>query len=483
MKNIRNKVLSGLVWTYSERIFAQLVSLFVSIILARLISPEEYGIISLVLIFITIADVIVSDGFGNALVQKKDSDDIDFSSMLYFSLACSIVLYLLIFLGAPFIAQYYEAQVLTKVTRVLALRIPVAAINSIQQAYISKKMEFKKFFYATLVGTVTSGIVGIIMALKGYGVWALVAQYLINSCMGTILLAIIINWRPKLIFSWKRVKSLLNYGFQVLSVSLLITIYSNLRSLIIGKKYSVEDLSYTNKGQQFPSLISVNINTSISKVIFPAIVEVQDDKKRVKAMTRRAIKVGTFLLAPALVGLSAVAPTFVSVILTDRWLPCVPYLRIMCLVYLLQPIQTASLQAMKALGEGALYLKLEIVKWCMGLGILGIFLLMFDDVYSVVFSALIVEIIATFINCRPNKKLLDYKYFEQIQDVIKPSISCIIMYFTVVFFNYFEINKILLLVIEIIVGMGSYILSSYILRTDSLFYILDILKTLKKPNR
>lgn len=480
MNQLKSSVISGLVWTYAERISAQLVSLIVSIILARLLSPEEYGIISLILVFITFANVIVSDGFGSALIQKKDSDELDFSSMMIFSVAVSIVLYLIIFAIAPWIAHYYDMPLLTKITRVFALRVPIAAVNSIQQAYVSKKMDFKRFFLATLVGTIISGITGIILAYCGFGVWALVAQSLINACIDTLLLSFTIGWRFSYNYSFKRVKGMVGFGIRTLIVSLMISLYSNIRSLIIGKKYTVEELSYCNKGQQFPSLISVNINTSITKVLFPALSNCQDDIGKVKAITRRAIKVGTFLLSPVLLGLAAVSDSFISILLTDKWLPCVPYLKIMCIVYLLQPIQTASHQAMKALGESKIYLRLEIEKWIFGILVLAAAIIYFDSVYAVMVSALIAEIFATVINIPVNVKLISYPIGQQINDVFEPLLISAVMYIAVVSISGISESKIIVLTVQILLGAGIYFILSKILHIDSLEYVIEIAQNILK---
>lgn len=475
---MREKVFSSLIWTYGERILAQLITLVVTIVLARILSPQENGIISLVLVFITLANVVVSDGFGNALIQNKNADDTDFSSMLVFSVFCGIALYFLLFLCSPLIAAYYQLPELVLIIRVFAIKLPIASINSIQQAFVAKRMEFKKFFYATLTGTLVSGIVGITMAYMGFGVWALVMQYLTNSAIDTVFLAFTIGWKPKLVFEWSRVRKMLGFANRILAVSMMMALYSNIRDLIIGKKYSIEDLSYSNKGQQFPALISVNVNTSITKVLFPAISEVQDDKARVKAMTRRAIKVGTFLLSPLLIGLAAVGPSFVSVLLTDKWLPCVPYLRIMCIVYLLQPIQTASLQAMKALGESKLYLKLEIIRWCTGIAVLIAAVLFFDSVFSVVLSALFAEIASTIINWPANKRLLGYSYSEQLNDVVLPLFAAGIMFIVVVVENCLTMPNVILLIIQIITGAAVYLLACKLMRIDSFDYSINILKNL-----
>lgn len=258
-KNEKRGIFSGLFWSYGERLSAQIVTLVISIILARLIEPEEYGAIALVMVFITLANVLVTDGFGNALIQKKDVDQTDFSTIFWFSELFAIIIYGILFILSPFIAKYYEMPILCPVMRILGIKIPIASINSIQRAKVSREMDFMKFFFSTLFGTLVSGVVGIVLAYGGYGIWALVFQYLSNSLIETTVLFFTSGWRPRLIFKVNRLKQLVPFGGRILCVSMMTSLYSNIRNLIIGKRYSAADLAYSNKGQSFPSLISVNM--------------------------------------------------------------------------------------------------------------------------------------------------------------------------------------------------------------------------------
>lgn len=419
-----NKVLSGLFWKFGERISAQLVTFIVSIVLARLLSPDDYGNIALVTVFITIANVFVVNGFGSALIQKQEADNVDFSSVFYANIVFSCFLYVIIFLVSPVVADFYASPILCPVLRVLGLRIPVAAINSVQQAYVSRHMLFKKFFFSTLFGTLLSGVVGCVMAYMGFGIWALVAQYLVNTSVDTIVLWFTVRWRPDFVFSFSRVKVLLSYGWKLLLSGLLDTGYTQLRSLIIGKKYTSADLAYYNRGQQYPQLVVTNINTSISSVLFPAISKCQDDLSRVKSMTRRAIKTSSYIMWPLMIGLGVIAEPLVSFMLTDKWLPCVPYLQIACFTYAFWPIHTANLEALKAIGRSDIFLQLEILK--KGIGLVLLFLTMNYGVMAIALSLVVSTIISSFINASPNKKLLGYSYFDQIKDMV-PSflLSCV----------------------------------------------------------
>ncbi len=413
--SLKRSVISNLIWKFGERIGAQCVSLVVSIVLARLLMPSDYGMVTMVTIFITIANVLVSSGFGESLVQKNDADNLDFSTIFYFEIFFSVTIYAILFMLAPYIARFYNEPVLCNVLRVFALRIPLTGINSVQQAYVKKKMIFKKFFFSTLIGTITSAVVGISLAYAGFGVWALIAQYLCNSIMDTVILWMTVRWRPDLCFSFERLKYLVSYGWKIMAAGLLNSFYSQLRSLVIGKVYTAADLAYYNRGQQFPQLLVVNINSSIEGVLFPAMANEQKDVSKLVRIMRRSIKTSSYILFPCMVGLAAVAPVFVKLILTEKWLPCVPYLRIICIQFALQPIQTANLQAIKAMGRSDLFLKLEIKKKVVG--ILSIILVMRLGVMAIAATGALYSIYASIVNAHPNRKLMGYGYRDQIKDL------------------------------------------------------------------
>lgn len=472
--NLKIKVINNLIWKFSERICVQLVSFIISIILARLLSPNDYGAIAILLVFITIADVFVNAGFGSALIQKKDADDLDFSSVFYFSFIFSVFVYFVVFLAAPFIAFFYNMPILQPTLQVLALRIPVAAVNSVQQAYVSRNMQFKKFFYSTLSGTAASAVVGIFMAYNGYGIWSLVGQYLSNAVINTIVLFSVISWRPQLIFSFQRLKRLFSYGWKLLLSGLLDTGYQSLSSLLIGKFYTPADLAFFDTGKKFPMVIVTNINSSISSVLFPALSSEQDEPERVKAHTRKAIQISSYIMWPMMLGMAACADNIVSLVLTDKWLPAVPYLQIACITYGLWPIHTANLQAINAMGRSDIFLKLEFVK-----KIIGITALLISIQYGVLAIALIgiiTGIIATFINAYPNGYLLKYSYAEQIKDILPSFLCALEMALFVYFTGKFVENIYFKLLIQVILGTLVYIFISKIFKLDSFEYLINLTK-------
>lgn len=482
-KNLKSQVLSGMFWRFGERICAQLVTFIVSIVLARILSPEHYGTVTLLTIFITIANVFVSDGFGKALIQKKNVTDLDYSSVFYFNMIFSWVVYLIIFLIAPLVADFYDNSILTPALRVLALKIPLAGINSIQHAYVSKHMMFRRFFWSTLIGTIISAGVGIVMALTGFGVWALVAQYLTNSFIDTVVLWFTVKWRPKKMFNLKSVTGLLGFGWKILMTSLINTLYENLRNLLIGKFYSKEDLAFYSRGTSYPILIINNVNTTISSVLFPAMSKIQDDKMRLKQSMRKSISMSTFILFPLMMGLSAIADPIVRLMLTEKWLPCVPYLRIACVYLSFYPINIANLQAIMAVGKSDVYLKLNIVKKVIGLVLLLVSLPF--GVTAIAASEILVAIFAVLTNVSANKKLLDYSLIDLLKDIGKNLIISLIMFVTVYAFERFVSiyigNLILSIIIEIALGGLVYIAFARLFKSEDLNYILSTLK--KKQNK
>ncbi len=471
------KVASSFLWKFSEKISAELVSFVVSIILARLLSPDDYGTIALVNIFITIANVFVVSGFGNALVQKKNSDDIDFSSVFYWNIGFSFVLYVGVFLLSPVWADYYNTPGLTLVFRIMGLQLFVAGINSVQNAYISKNMLFKKAFLSRMCATIISGAVGIAMAYSGCGIWALVAQYMTNAVAGTIVLLVTLKWRPVLRFSALRLRGLISYGWKLLVSELINTGYIEIRSLIIGKRYSAADLSYYTKGQTFPKLVVTNINSSIQAVLFPALSTLQDDKKTIKAIVRKSICVSSYVLTPMILGLALVAEPLIRLLLTEKWLPCVPYLQLYCLSYAFAPIQSANAQAIKALGRSDIYLKLETFKKIFGLALLV--LSMPFGPFAIAASAVFSNIVGALINIFPNVKLLNYKASEQIRDYANGFLPLVLMMVIVFLIGKLNIADIWLLLLQVSVGAVVYIAFSYVFRIKSFCYVINTLSKKK----
>lgn len=467
-------IFSNFLWRFAERCGAQFVSFFVAIVLARILAPEDYGTIALITVFVTIMQVFVDSGLGTALIQKKDADDTDFSSVFYFNIAVCILLYLLMFILAPYIAVFYNNAALILVIRVLSLKLVAAGLKNVQQAFVSRNMLFKRFFFATLGGALCSAVVGIALAYAGFGLWALVVQQLTTEFIGTVILWLTVKWRPKVLFSWQRLQGLLSFGWKLLTSALLDTTYNNLRNLIIGKMYLPADLAFYNQGQQFPSVIVSNINASIDSVLLPTMAKVQDDHARVKEMTRRAIKTSTYIMAPLMMGLAFCAEPIVRLVLTDKWLYCVPYLRIFCVTYMFYPIHTANLNAINAMGRSDLFLKLEIVKKIMGLSLL--FSTMWYGVMVMAYSLLVSTVLSMLINSWPNRKLLNYSFVEQMRDIIPGILLAIGMGCCTYVVSMFGLATWITVILQIFVGAMVYISASAFFRLESFEYIKGIVR-------
>ena len=475
--NSKESITSNLFWRLFERFGAQGVTFAVSIVLARILDPNVYGIVALVTIFTSVMQVFVDSGLGNALIQKKDADDLDFSTVFFFNFAFCLVLYSIFFLTSPLISDFYEMPELIPVLRILGLTVVISGIKNIQQAYVSRYMMFKKFFFSTLSGTVGAAAIGIAMACLGFGVWALVAQNLFNAAVDTCVLWFTVKWRPKKMFSWERLKILFSYGWKLLASKLIDTVYEDVRSLIIGKMYSPDDLAFYNKGKQFPQLAVSNINSAIESVLFSSMSMEQDNMARVRAMTSRAIKIASYVIFPLMLGMAVCAESLVSLILTDKWLDCVPYMRIFCIGLAIVPISLANLNAINAIGRSDIYLKLEIIR--KAVNTVSLVVLMWFGVKAIAYSYLLNCVVNLAINSASNKKFLNYGYLDQIKDLIPSILLSGSMAFITYSVSLLHLSHLVTLLIQIPVGIGIYILSSIIFKVDSFKYVISVLKGLK----
>ncbi len=473
---LKTKTITNMIWRFAERSGAQGVAFIVSIVLARLLTPSEYGTVAMITVFTSVFQVFVDSGMGNALIQKKDADQLDFSTVFYFNIIMCIVIYGILFLVAPLIADFYGMPELTSMTRVVGLTIVVAGLKNIQQAYVSKHLLFRKFFFATLGGTIAAGVVGIAMAFMGYGAWAIVGQQITNVVIDTIILYLIVKWRPTLQFSFSRLKRLFNYGWKLLASSLLDTAYNNLRSLIIGRVYSSSDLAYYNRGHQIPNLVVTNINNSIDSVLFPVMSQEQDDKTRVRNMTRRSIRISIYVMAPIMMGIAFVATPLIRLLLTEKWLPSVFFLQIFCITYMFHPIHTANLNAIKALGRSDLFLRLEILK--KAVGVIAILITMRISVEAMAYSLLFTSVTSQIINSWPNRKLLNYGYLDQLKDILPSICLAVFMGCCTLPVALLGLSDLVTLVVQVLVGVIVYIGGSILFKMDSFYYILDMIKPL-----
>lgn len=475
-QNEKRKVVGGLLWSFGERICAQAVTLIVGIILARLLSPDDYGVISIVMVFITICDVFVNSGFSTAIVQKKEVDESDYNTAFYMSFLLSVLLYVILFFTAPFIASFYKRDILVGVIRVLGIRLLLTSLNTIQQAHLQREMKFRKFFVATIFGTVVSCAAGIVMAYCGFGVWALVAQYLTNTLIDTAVLCVVGGWNPGRRVSRRKVRELYSFGWKVLCTNLLFTSESSVRSLIVGKRFGSADLAYYDQGRKYPALLVDNINTTIQKVMLPAFSRMQDKKDELKRALRRSIRLATYILAPMLIGFAAIAQTFVPVILTEKWNFAIPFIWIFCANYLTRPLESSCHQVLLALGRSGLVFVIMALINGTGLILTIVAVFALKSVLWIALFTLVTTLISliSFLSC--TRRLLNYSFFEQLGDILPSILAGLFMGGCVFAMNGIPMNRLILLFLQVPAGAVIYLVLSVIFRIEPFVYLKNSLK-------
>ena len=480
VESLRGKTFKGVFWKFFERSFAQMVSLLVSIILARILDPENYVVISIVTIFFTFANALISGGLSTALIQKKDADQKDYSSVFWVSTALAVLIYGILCLCAPLISDLYGRPELVSVIRVMGVVLIINNIKSIFGAYLSSHLLFKRAFYVIMTSSVLSATVGIVMAMRGYGVWALVFQQISAAVVDVILYVIVTKLRIRFYVSLSRVKQLFKYGSGIFAATIIGVIYEEISPLIIGIKFDSSNLSFYDKGKSFPSLINSACNDTLMSVLFPVMTKVQDDLGKVLTLTRRFIKTSSFLVFPLMMGFFCVADTFVSVILTDKWMPATIYIRIFSFNYLLNFIQMGNLQAIKAIGRSDIIFKLECIKKVTYTLVLAVFIFAATSPVMIALAAVVNVIIATLINTRPNRKLIGYSYRAQLGDILPNFALSVLMGGVVLLLGFLPIFKPLLLIVQVLGGLLSYLVLAVLFKNESFFYIYNLVKAVIK---
>lgn len=472
--NLKEKTISGLFWQFSQKILLQLITFSVSVVLARMLMPEDYGIIAICGMVMVLFGIFIDGGLGISLVQKKDVDELDFSTAFYTSLILSLIGVIAVCLLSPYFASFFNNNHITSVLRVLALAMPIGSLAIVQTAFVRRQMLFRKFFVSSLLGTILSAAVGFYMAFFGYGVWALVGQHLTSSIVNTITLYFIVDWHPKLIFSFDRLKEMFSFGAKMTIINFITTLAYQLKGYIIGLKYSVSDLAYYNRGEGLPGILYNNINGTISSVLFPALARLQDDKIALRNALRRSIRTSCFILMPMMFGLAAISDNLVIIIFTEKWIEAIPYMQVICFISCSDILGLANYQALQALGHAGTLIKLEFLKRPLMLLILAI--TMFISPLAIAVGQLVYSIFAFLINSFPNIKYIDYSFKDQIKDVSVTFIISLIMMIFVYVLGGITKNIYIDTTIQVIAGCIIYILLSKQFNKGELLYIADIFK-------
>ncbi len=469
-----NKIAHSFLWKLLERFSSQAISIVVTILLARILMPAEYGVVAIILVFINISNVIIDGGLSTALIQKKDADSTDFSTILLFSMGMAALLYTILFAAAPSVSAFFGNPLLTPTLRVLSINLFFNSFNAVQRAYVSRHMLFNKMFYCSLLATICSGTIGIVMAHYGFGVWALVTQQIVMQVALTGTMWLFIQWRPIMCFSTQRFFPLFNYGWKIFLTNFIIAVYEEIRSLIIGKVYTPASLAFFDRGKQLPNMIMTNINISLQTILLPAFADIQDDPQQVKRIMRRAVEVTNFFIMPLLVILLVSAKPFVLIVLTDKWLGAVPFIQIFCIANLWMPIQSANMSVIKALGYSNITLKLEIVKKVLETVILIVSFMI--DVYAVAWGIVVYNVVCLFINLHPSKRIIDYGIAEQLRGVIVQLTIAATMGVAICWIPLLNLNMAIALAAQYVFGFLLYYGMHRLLNTSSYAFVKSIVK-------
>lgn len=467
-------IIKNVGWRFAETMGAQLVSFVVSIVLARIISPEDYGVIAVVIIFINIANVFAESGLGTSLIQKKEIDNKDFSTIFYFNIIFSIFIYGILFIFAPLISNIYHKSQISNLIRVLGLRIIFSSLNSVQKAYVSKTMQFKKFFYSTLIGTVLSGICGIWMALLGYGAWALVFQYLINVITDSIVLWFTVKWRPNKYFSLNRLRSLFSFGSRILFTSLINESYIQFKSIVIGTRYNTTELAYFNRGQQLPAIITTGLNTAINSVMFPLMSSYQDEINEIRKILGSTIQMVSFFVIQTLVFLLSIAPTLIPFLMTDKWNYSVIYLQMACVNNVLVILQSSYIESFKAIGKINTFVIISWVQKVMGIILILMFLV--KGPYIIILVEIVVNMLVLLITVYKVSTEIGYKISRQVTDILPSIISSIILMIFIYPINFININYTFILIIQFVFSVLIILFTGRLLKNPVLMKIIRRIK-------
>lgn len=471
-----NSVSSSLVWKFIERVSVQLVQLIVSIVIARILLPEQYGVMAILNIFISISATIVQSGLAQYLIQKENVTKKDYSTVLTCSFSIALVLYLVIFIAAPYLAVYFDYPELKGMLRVLAISLFITAVSSVQMAFVRRNMLFANLSITSLISAVLSGIVGILLALKGAGAWALVFQQLVANILTPLILLFSVEWKPQFSFDKETAGKSFKFGIKVLGADLIDQVYHSLESIIMAKFFSKESLGVFTKGRSFPLLLVGTIDGSMQSVMYPAYSRLQNDVDALKTLLRRSIRMSTYLSFLSMAVLFAISDAMVPLLLGAKWNPSIPYIKLYCLIIMLFPLQTAIMQAFMAKGFSGIYMKLTVFRRFGGAALLFLALILWRSPFAVVITALVVEIVMLSVVFIPCKKIFGYTVGELFVDIL-PSIIIASMIILVSYpLTLIISNNLVLCILVGLLSIFIIILASLMTHNESFYILLEKIK-------
>lgn len=472
-ESVKNKAIKGAGWSFADNIMSQGITFLVGLVLARLLTPEEYGLIGIIAIFIAVFNSIVDSGFSNALIRKTDAKDLDYNTVFITNMVLSVFLFLVLFFSAPAIARFFDQPQLLPLTRVMGSVVIINAFAIIQRTILVKKVDFKTQTKVSLIASVTSGIIGIAMAVAGYGVWSLVGQQISRQLLNSLFLWIWAKWYPRIQFSVQSFKELFGFGWKLLVSGLIDTVWKEIYQVIIGKCYSAETLGQYTRAQQFGSIFSSNLTSIVQRVSYPVLSEIQDDKARLKAAYQKVIKVTMLVTFCCMLGLAAIAEPMIVTLIGEQWLPAVPLLQIICFMMMLYPLHAINLNMLQVQGRSDLFLKLEILKKIIAVGplLMGVFM----DIYWMLWGSVITGFISYYLNAFYSGRFLNYSIWEQIKDILPSFIVAILMALVVFALSYINLPPYVLLVIQLLTGVVLVVILCEFTKLDAYIEIKNIL--------
>lgn len=474
--SLKNKTIKGTIWSFIERFSVQGISFLVMIIMARLLTPSDYGIVGMITIFIAISQALVDGGFSQALIRKQNRSEVDNSTIFYFNITAGLSLYLILFVSAPLIANFYNEPLLVKITRIISLNIVINSFIVVQRAILTVKIDFKTQAKASLIAAILSGICGIWMAYSGLGLWSIVSYQIIYVLVNCILLWILSKWRPKLIFSIQSLQELFGFGSRLSISTIIDTIYRNMYLLVIGKFFNSSDLGYYTRAQQFAEFPSQNITSILQRVTYPILCTIQDDKARLSEAYRKFLRISAYIIFPLMLGLAALSKPIIILILKEQWLFTANILPLLCFALMWYPIHAINLNLLQVEGRSDLLLRTEIIKKIIGVAILIISIPC--GIYGICIGLIINSIISLIINTYYTGKLISVGFFLQMKDLTPIFIISLIMGIIIHIITIcLPMAPIFSVLTGLLVGPCIYYLLSRILNLNELTQLISIFNT------
>lgn len=468
------------IWKLLESFLSKGVSMLVSIVLARILLPDDYGIIAFTSVFINLSDTLIQAGFATALIRKEKADDRDYSTVLGISIIMAFFLYVIIFLSAPFISSFYKEPLLVNVLRVIALSLFFQAFASVRTAIVSREMKFRVLFICSVISNILSGVVGIALAYLGFGVWALVFQQLAQQLILTISLFIAVKMKVRFVIYKGSAKELVPFSVKVLASSLLSFFSGSICNLVVGKTHSMTDLGYYEKGTLFPQNVSLYTFSAVSNVFLPVFSSVQNDKERLNHVFQRVLNVSAYIIIPMMAGLCMVAEPLISVILTDKWLPAIWVLRWSCLYYAMTPMLLAHVQLHFAIGKSDTRIKVELYKLIVTVLALFVLVLLKLSINYVAAVMALIQFSTVYMITIETKKTIQFEISLMVRNMSKTIVATVIMSFVVFLVGRIELTNSLKLVLEIVVGGVTYLVASAVLKVSAFGEIVGLIRSIRE---